>query len=406
MKKGKLNLLILLALIGLGVSVYLTTKHFQVLIKGGLQKPSFCNFNEHFDCDSILMSDYATLGPFPLGGLGLVYFFYLTLAFLYARIAWDSAKSVLAIPFLSTLPSLLFAAYLGYVSSFILKSYCIFCVSLYLVCIAVFLLLRSFMEIPFSQIGNFMWNYLSRLFGKKAPLGFNPAFVGNLLFAVVVLGLGLFVLYGNEKKYASDYEDFDHKAYLDFFYVQKPVSIDPTGRPLWGRAGAPVTIIEFSDFECPFCQRAAVNLKPRLKEHLKDIAFYFFNYPLDRSCNPYMMRDLHEYACTAAKAAVCSQEQGKFWPYHDQLFSHQPKFENDQLMNYAKAVGLDVKKLEECMGSEETKKKILADIEAGKTANLQGTPTVLINGRQIKEWMNPVMLNLVVEEELKKAKAK
>src|SRR5215467_3697031 len=100
MQKRKLNLLILFVLLGLGVSIYLTVKHFQIL-KGGLAAASFCNFNEKFDCDSLLMSRFSQLGPFSLGGLGLVYFVYLLFPSLYARLAPDAIKSTLALPFLS-----------------------------------------------------------------------------------------------------------------------------------------------------------------------------------------------------------------------------------------------------------------------------------------------------------------
>jgi protein-disulfide isomerase/uncharacterized membrane protein len=404
MKKRKLNLLILFSLLGLGVSIYLTVKHFQIL-RGGLLGASFCNFNEKFDCDSLLMSRFAQLGPFSLGGLGLVYFLYLLFPFLYARLAPDAVKSTLALPFLSTLPAVVLILYLAVVSSFILKSYCIFCVSIYLIIFAVFFLLKSVLEIPFSKIGSFTMNYFKKIFGREAPLPFQPSFFGNFLYAFVVAVFGLFILYSQENKYASDYEDFDHQAFLDYYYQQKPVSLEVTGHPYWGKEGAPITIVEFSDFECPFCKRAAVNLKPRLREHQKDIQFFFFQYPLDRSCNPYLPRDMHEQACDAARAALCANQQGKFWPYHDLLFDRQPDFSRNQLTSYAKKVGLNPQSLLTCMDSEETKSKILADIEVGKNLQLEGTPTIYINGRLMKDWLNPVMLNLVIDEELRRAHA-
>lgn len=248
-------------------------------------------------------------------------------------------------------------------------------------------------------------NYFKSLFGKNSSLGFAPNFFGNFLYAVVIIAIGLFILYGNQSKYAADFEDFDHQAFLDFHYIQKPIPpLETSGRPFWGKAGAPVTIVEFSDFECPFCKKAALNLKPRLKEYQNQVQLVFFNYPLDKNCNPYMQRDLHEHACDAAKAVVCAEKQGKFWPYHDLLFVHQPHYSAEELREYAKKVGLNLTNFESCIQSEETRSKVLADIEAGKTAGVQGTPAVFINGRQLKEWLNPVMLNLVIAEELKRAK--
>ncbi len=388
MKKGKINLLILFSLLGLGVSLYLTIHHFKILTHG-FTGPSFCTWSDKFDCDVVNMSSYAKLGPLPVAGMGLIFYFYLTLVSIYARILPENQKTTLALAFILSLPSLLFSIYLGAVSSFILHTWCILCISLYVISFLIFGLLYSIEEFKLSQIGTFMKQI-------KVP---------QILFALVVMGLSLFILYSNENKYAADFEDFDHKAYLDFFYAQPVLpNVEVKGHPLFGKEGAPITIVEFSDFECPYCKKAALNLKPHLKEFQKDVAFYYFTYPLDKSCNPYMQRELHEHACDAAKAALCAQDQGKFWPYHDLLFENQPKFTAEQLKGYAQRTGLDIKKWEDCLQSEETKNKILSSIEAGKAVNLQGTPYVIFNGRVLKDWWNPVVIKILVEEELKRVK--
>lgn len=406
MHKKKINLLILVSLLGLAAAAYLSILHFKVLVHG-FNGPSICSFGEKFDCDVVNMSSFSKLGPFPVAGLGLVYFLYLSLASIYARIVPESSKAALSIPFLMLIPGLALTLYLAYASAFILKTWCIFCVALYLSTFISFGLLLSILEINFFSIGSFIVNYLKKIFGGDSKLSFNPRFLGNFAFALVVMALSLFILYANESKYADDYEDFDHPAYLNFFNAQKTVpNIDVKGRPLFGTEGAPVTIVEFSDFECPFCQKAAFNLKPRLKEFQKEVAFYFFNYPLDKNCNPYMQRDMHEHACDAAKAALCAQDQGKFWPMHDKLFENQPKFDSKQIQGYAKSLGLDLTKLNECIASDTTKNKILADIEVGKALGIQGTPTVIFNGRILKDWWNPAVLKLLITEEVKKSKSK
>ncbi len=401
MKKSKLNFLILLTLIGLAVSAYLSFKHFEILIKG-FQGPSFCSFNERFDCDTVLLSRFSKLGPFPLGGLGFVYYLYLLFAVLYARIAPDAAKPTLALPLIMTIPSVLFTVYLAFVSTFYLKTFCLLCLSLYAVTWIIFFLLSGAMEVSILKLPSFMTNY----FKKSDRLGFKPNYFGNFLYAIVLMVVGLFVLYANQSKYAADFEDFDHKAFLDFHYVQTPVSIDTTNRPVFGNPNAPVKIVEFSDFECPFCKRAALNLKTRLKERKNEVQFIFFNYPLDQSCNPSMKHSMHQHACDAAKAALCANEQQKFWPYHDQLFINQPKFSPQQFKSYAKETGLDLQKFESCLASDSVKAKILADLESGNGLNVQGTPTIYVNGRLMKNWLNPVMMDLVIDEEIKRGKGK
>ncbi len=405
MQTRKINLLIFFSLIGLGISLYLTVHHFKILTQG-FTAPSFCSMGGKFDCDIVNMSSFSKLGPFPVAGLGLIYFLYLCLASIYARIVTESSKASLALPFFMTIPAFFFSIYLAGVSSFILGTWCILCVSLYLISIGNLILLYKILGISFLQTGNFIMNYLKKIFGKSNTLNFEPNFFSQILFAFVIIGLSSFILYSKEHKYAADLEDFDRKAYLDFFYAQKPLpTLDLKGKAFWGTQGAPVTIVEFSDFECPFCKKAALNLKPRLKEFEKDVALYFINYPLDKNCNPYMQRDLHEHACDAAKASLCAQNQGKFWPYHDLLFENQGKFSMDQLKGYAQRAGINVQKFDECFNSEETKAKILADIEAGKSVGLQGTPMVILNGRVFKDWYNPVVLKLLIEEEIKRAKS-
>lgn len=404
-QKGKLNLLILLILIGLGASVYLTVRHFQLLTQG-VHSPSFCTLSETIDCDSVMMSRFSQWGPLPLGGLGWVYFLYLLLPAVYARWVSDQTKASLALPFLSTFPSLFLVFFLTYISGFVIKTWCILCIALYLVTLGVFFLLRSILQIPFSKIGLFVLNYFKEVMGKGKYLNFTPHFFGNLFYGLVIFSFSLFILYANQRKYAADFEDFDRKDFLTAHYRQTAVPLNPSGRPFWGNAKAPVTVVEFSDFECPFCKLAALTLKPLLKSRSNDVAFYFLNYPLDKSCNPSIDREMHEYACDAAKAALCAQDQGKFWPFHDLLFANQPRYNQGQLLQYAKKVGLDPQQLQVCMISEATANRLRSDIELGKASRLEFTPSIYINGRLLKEWNNPIMFNLVIDEEIKKSKSK
>ncbi|MBL7685498.1 MAG: hypothetical protein JNK65_05635, partial [Deltaproteobacteria bacterium] len=229
MSKIKLNLLILVALIGIGLSAYLTYQHFHILIHG-VKENSFCSFNEKFDCDSVGMSEYAKIGPFPVAGLGLLYFVYLLGALLYARFIPDASRKCLTLPFLLTLPGIALCLYLIYVSSFILKTYCIFCMGLSTMTLLTVILLPTAMGLSFTEIGSYFINSIKNIFKIGS---------GNIIYALAVGGLGLLLLGGYESKYASDFEDFDQKAYLDFFYLQKPIELNPTGRPLWGKENAP-----------------------------------------------------------------------------------------------------------------------------------------------------------------------
>jgi protein-disulfide isomerase len=115
------------------------------------------------------------------------------------------------------------------------------------------------------------------------------------------------------------------------------VAVD--GAPFKGQAGAPVTIVEFSDFHCPFCKRVLPTLTQLESQYGDRVKLVFRDYPIDQ---------LHPGARKAHEAARCANEQGKFWGYHDVLFANAPKANPEQLKGYAQEVGLDVPAFEQC----------------------------------------------------------
>ena len=114
--------------------------------------------------------------------------------------------------------------------------------------------------------------------------------------------------------------------------------------PAKGDSQAPVTIIEFSDYECPYCSKGADVIAKVAKEYKGLVKIYFRDFPLS----------FHKNAKKASVAARCAADQGKFWPFHDLLFKNQKRLQEDQLVSYAKELKLDAKKFETCMASPET----------------------------------------------------
>ena len=160
--------------------------------------------------------------------------------------------------------------------------------------------------------------------------------------------------------------------------------------PSKGPADAQVTIIEFSDFQCPFCKRASPTVDRILRKYPKDVRLVYRHLPLAS----------HPRARPAADAAVCADGQGKFWQYHDTLFESNGKLADDDLLRYAADLGLDIDQFKLCLTSTETSTKVQADLDAAKTAGVSGTPAFLINGiflsgaRPAKEFIN------IIEAEL------
>jgi protein-disulfide isomerase len=170
------------------------------------------------------------------------------------------------------------------------------------------------------------------------------------------------------------------------------VTVLTEGAPIRGSAEAPVTLVEFSDFHCPFCNRAQGTLKQVLERYPGKVKLVYRDFPLDA---------LHPQARQAAEAARCANDQGKFWDYHDALYSNSPRGTPDDLRRYAEQVGLDVAKFQQCVASGVHKAGVQKDVEEGSRLGVTGTPAFFVNGRPL-EGAQPVEAFIrVIEEELR-----
>lgn len=193
------------------------------------------------------------------------------------------------------------------------------------------------------------------------------------------------------------------EAYLAQLEARTPVHIllDPprarvaeAGSPARGPAGAPIELIEFSDFECPFCLRANPTVERVLTAYGDRIRFVYRNYPLSS----------HPDARPAAEAAQCANEQGKFWPYHDRLFANSGKLSAADLEQAASDLGLDRPSFDACLESHKFKERIEADIRDGNAAGVDGTPAFFINGRLVSGAQPFEVFKRVIDEELKRGR--
>jgi protein-disulfide isomerase len=151
------------------------------------------------------------------------------------------------------------------------------------------------------------------------------------------------------------------------------VSVNSSG-PIRGTINAPVTIIEFSDFQCPFCKRAATALKELLEDKKGTVKLVFKQYPLAG----------HQYAFGAAQAALCAAQQNKFWEYHDLLFEHSTDLSVKALKEYAAAAHMDADKFNQCFDTGDTQAAVMKDMQDGIRAGITATPTFLINGTVVQ----------------------
>jgi protein-disulfide isomerase len=163
-----------------------------------------------------------------------------------------------------------------------------------------------------------------------------------------------------------------------------PAKIDTEGQPSLGSASAPVVIVAFSDFQCPYCGRFEEQTFPRLKTDYIDtgkVRFVFFDFPLSQ---------LHPNAELAAEAAACAQEQGAYWPMHDLLFRKQAEWAGTSNSSteglfrlYAQSLNLKADQFATCLSDQRYVQGIKKDQQVGLDAGVQGTPTFFINGREL-----------------------
>lgn len=157
---------------------------------------------------------------------------------------------------------------------------------------------------------------------------------------------------------------------LTLFAIGAP-TISIQGAPVRGNADAKVLVVEYSDFQCPYCGKFARETLPTIEDrYIKPgkIRYVFRHFPLDES---------HPKAGRAAEAAECANQQGRFWEMHEQLFAHQQALEPSDLVSHAKAVGVETAAFETCMKGA-AKGKVKRDFNDGLKAGVDGTPTFLI----------------------------
>jgi protein-disulfide isomerase len=169
------------------------------------------------------------------------------------------------------------------------------------------------------------------------------------------------------------YEGLKREAGVEILlppYQAPKVQVAAVG-PSKGPENAPVTIVEFSDFQCPFCARVEPTVTQLLKDYEGKIRLVFRDYPLPN----------HEQAPKAAEAAHCAAEQGKYWEMHGQLFANQAKLAVEDLKAHARQIGLDGGKFDQCLESGVKAPLVAENLKAGNEAGVSGTPAFFINGR-------------------------
>lgn len=162
--------------------------------------------------------------------------------------------------------------------------------------------------------------------------------------------------------------------------------------PAKGPANAPITIVEFSDFQCPFCSRINPTLEQVRAKYGDKVRIVFRQFPLA----------MHPQAQKAAEASLCANEQGKFWELHDHMFQNQQQLAVENLKSKAAELGLNAESFNSCLDSGKFASQVAKDMEEGSAAGVSGTPALFINGRFINGAVPFEQIAEVIDDELRR----
>jgi protein-disulfide isomerase len=163
--------------------------------------------------------------------------------------------------------------------------------------------------------------------------------------------------------------------------------------PFYGNEKAAVTIVEYSDFQCPYCLRAMPTLRKVQQAYGDRVRVVWKDFPLTR---------IHPQAAKAAEAAHCAEEQGKFWPYHDRLFANQNALMVGDLKKHAQDIGLDAARFNTCLDSAKYAARVKEGLDAGTALGVSSTPTLFVNGRVLPGAYPYEEIAAVIDEELQR----
>lgn len=231
--------------------------------------------------------------------------------------------------------------------------------------------------------------------------------IGALLLAVALVGSTYFVSQsidranGKLRQVVANFEDLGGPGRVAAAAPSRPTSPEPERRyevavgpsPVKGDEKAAVTIVEWSDFQCPFCSRVAPTLARIEKEYGDQVKLVFKHLPLP----------MHTKAPAAHAAAEAAHRQGQFWEMHDRIFAAQSRMDPGHFVAYAQEMGLDVDRFRDDVDSAGVKKQIDADMAQATELGVRGTPSFFINGRFLSGAQPFEAFKRIIDEELRKA---
>lgn len=362
-------------LIAVGVHTYLT-QHYYALKFGAIEGSAFCNVNEVLNCDAVTASKFSSFLNIPVALWGavtnliLLYF----LAVTRLNLVQDRAKTSRYALLISGVT--LFASLVMGSISMTMNNLCIFCITAYALSFVGFIgTLKGAENISVSALTE---DIKDIFFTQRWVLGFLIAipittFLGNTMYL--------------ESQGFSQIEKIAQEK-VSYWQTSPQQNFDlSTGLSMQKGATAPVmTIVEFADFRCPHCKHAAPTMHAFARSH-QDVKFIFKPFPLDGTCNEAIQGGGDGISCGLAAAVMCAEKiNSKGWAAHDYFFDHQEEVIRNQnleknIQDVSQALNIPLENLKTCVKEPATLDLVRKMAKEGSTAQVQGTPSVFVNGK-------------------------
>jgi len=422
---------LLLSVAGGVLALVLLSKHYGVPLLGEAVLAA-CGAGE--GCDIVSQSRYAVFLSLPLAAWGLILYGSLASLLAPALLGKSREEPDPAVSFaflLSALAVLIDVVLLG-LQIFAIQAFCKFCIATYFVNLLLVATLwphrqlssaSTFLFAPEARRSLAAWG-LASLWVMAGAIATNSALesrkeiAGNSILGAPTLLQApkkpekgtieeqLQQAQAEARKWKNTLDDerllqiyLNQKA-RDDFNKAEVLKLDLSRAPAQGAKGAPITVVTFSDFMCPFCRDLANGLKNFLPTAGNQIETRYKYFPLDKTCNGRLGQTVHPGACELALGGICAEENGRFWEYHDKVFSQRwDRATREDVLRIGASVGLDQKKLSSCMDAAPTKGLLAKDIDEGGRVGVESTPTIFVNGRKLSS--TSVFL-LALEEEKKR----
>ena len=370
-----------LCLAGIGVSVELTRIH--VLAHTDPEFHSICALSEGVNCETVALSPFSVFAGLPVSVWGIMGYSLMGLLAILCVIGprLNQIRPCGTLMSFSA-ASLVVTAFLAFISWTRIDSMCLFCTMLYGINLLLFAL--NAVALHRSQEGA-----IGVILADLRAFISRPLFAGGALVCIAIM------VAATE---AAIEPYWKSPGWIDLPKLNR--GNDELGRHWIGAEHPKVTIVEFSDYECPHCRKAHKKMRLMAAEYPEDVRLIHRHLPLDRTCHPKIKREFHEHACKFAVAAECAAMQDMFWEMNDALFSVQDKIKASDVDVELLAVqlGLDRSAFKECIVGDKVLEKVKMDVNATIGKSLRGTPTFLVGNKKYLGQIPILELARLIEE--------